>query len=110
MFCSAQSDSGTSSPGEYSGGLVMAAVNQLRGPQAPALRRFHGSVSPPVVPPQEFVASHRYGLRSRSLVPENASAPWSEKVINVGKMALAVAAFRPPMVVSSDLPRRWSGA
>jgi hypothetical protein len=45
VFCSAQSDSGTSSPGEYSGGLVMAAVNQLRGPQAPALRRFHGPIS-----------------------------------------------------------------
>ena len=32
VFCSAQSDSGTSSPGESAGGLVMAAVNQLRGP------------------------------------------------------------------------------
>ena len=45
MCCSAQSDSGTSSPGEYSGGLVMAAVNQLRGSQGAGAPTFHGSIS-----------------------------------------------------------------
>jgi hypothetical protein len=62
VFCSAQSDSGTSSPGEYSGGLVMAAVNQLGGPQAPALRRFHGLVTA-----REFP---RIGQRRRRAVPK----------------------------------------